>query len=138
MNLDPTIPIMLVTGYSSYQNVALGLSFALALEPLRNANKSDNFAFVNQNSPVIPFWQKLAQLPIPDSSPLNLWIVAPGLRKRDYQPQVKLSNEQIICNIDPTQHYRIGIPYQLYRCIAGGGRQEAEGKSLTMYQELSK
>ncbi|OCQ92966.1 hypothetical protein BCD64_09565 [Nostoc sp. MBR 210] len=120
MNLDPTIPTMLVTGYGSYQDVALGLSFALALEQLRNANKSDNFAFINQNSPVIPFWQKLAQLPIPNSSQLNLWIVAPGLRRRDYQPQVKLSSGQIVCNIDPTQHYRIGIPYQLYRCIAGG------------------
>ncbi|MCC5638970.1 glycosyltransferase family 39 protein [Nostoc sp. CHAB 5844] len=116
MNLEPSIPLMLVTGYSSYQDVALGLSFALALEPLRNADKLDNFAFINQNSNVIPFWQQLSQLPIPDTSKLNLWIVAPGLRRRDYKPQVILS-EQTVCKIDPTQHYRIGIPYQLYRCI---------------------
>ncbi|WP_242051659.1 glycosyltransferase family 39 protein [Nostoc sp. FACHB-280] len=149
MNLNPTIPIMLVTGYGSYQDVALGLSFALALEQLRNTNKLDNFAFINQNSTVIPFWQKLAQFSVPDVSQLNLWIVAPGLRRRDYQPQVKLSSGQIVCNIDPTKHYRIGIPYQLYRCIVGGSgsatsaalstssltnrRQKAEVKSLTMY-----
>ncbi|MBU7586589.1 MAG: glycosyltransferase family 39 protein [Nostoc sp. TH1S01] len=128
MNLNPTIPIMLVTGYGSYQDVALGLSFALALEPLRNTSKLDNFAFINQNSTVISFWQKLAQFSVPDVSQLNLWIVAPGLRRRDYLPQVKLSSGQIVCNIDPTQHYRIGIPYQLYRCMAGGRRQEAEGR----------
>ncbi|AFY43152.1 glycosyltransferase family 39 protein [Nostoc sp. PCC 7107] len=115
MNLEPSIPAMLVTGYGSYQDVALGLSFALALEPLRDTNKLDNFAFINQNSSAIPFWQKLSQLAIPDTSKLNLWIVAPGWRRRDYQQQVILSG-QTVCNIDPTQHYRIGIPYQLYRC----------------------
>jgi len=116
MNLEPSIPVMLVTGYGSYQDVALGLSFALALAPIRDADKLDNFAFINQNSNLIPFWQKLSQLSIPDISKLNLWIVAPGLRRRDYQQQVTLSTGEIICKIDPKQHYRIGIPYQLYRC----------------------
>ncbi|MBE9208094.1 glycosyltransferase family 39 protein [Nostoc sp. LEGE 06077] len=115
MNLEPSTPLMLVTGYGSYQDVALGLSFALALEPLRNADTLDNFAFINQNSSVIPFWQKLSQLSITDTSKLNLWIVAPGLRRRDYQQQVILSG-QTVCHIDPKHHYRIGIPYQLYRC----------------------
>ncbi|BAY19671.1 hypothetical protein NIES21_55360 [Anabaenopsis circularis NIES-21] len=115
MNLEPSIPVMLVTGYGSYQDVALGLSFALALEPLRDANKLDNFAFINQNSNIISFWDKLSQLPIPDQSQLNLWIVAPGWRRRDYQQQVILSG-QTVCHIDPKHHYRIGIPYQLYRC----------------------
>ncbi|MBE9006754.1 glycosyltransferase family 39 protein [Fortiea sp. LEGE XX443] len=115
INLEPSIPIMLVTRYGSYQDVALGLSFALALEPLRNAEKFDSFAFINQNSHITPFWKKLSQLPIPFASKLNLWIVAPGLRRRDYQPQVTLSGKTV-CHIDHTQHYRIGIPYQLYRC----------------------
>jgi uncharacterized membrane protein len=119
MNLEPATPLMLVTGYGNYQDVALGLSFALALEPLRNGNKStrklDNFAFIKNQSNLPAFWNKLSQLAIPPTPQLNLWIVGPGMRRRDYQPQITLA-EKIICNIDSKQHYRLGIPYQLYRC----------------------
>ncbi|MBD2446072.1 hypothetical protein H6G76_02650 [Nostoc sp. FACHB-152] len=119
MNLEPATPLMLITGYGNYQDVALGLSFALALEPLRNVNTSmrklDNFAFIKNQSNLPVFWNKLSQLAIPATPQLNLWIVGPGMRRRDYQPQITLA-EKILCNIDPKQHYRLGIPYQLYRC----------------------
>ncbi|MDP5338418.1 MAG: hypothetical protein NWQ28_07550, partial [Nodularia sp. (in: cyanobacteria)] len=124
MNLDPSVPIMLVVGYNNYQDVALGLSFALALEKVRSNtntavrvsfNNSDSIAFFQRyrNSPA--FWNKLDEMRIPATSQMNLWIVSPGMRKQDYPQQVALSGDDV-CTIDTTQHYRIGVPYQLYRC----------------------
>lgn len=124
MNLEPSVPLMLVVGYNNYQDVALGLSFALALEKVRsntnaavpvNFNNSDSLAFLHKslNSPA--FWNQLDEMPIPTTSQMNLWIVGPGMRRRDYPQQVALSGDGV-CTIDTTQHYRIGIPYQLYRC----------------------
>ncbi len=154
MNQEPSIPLMVVVGYRDYQDVALGLSFALALEPLREAGgvklispssptphsrtdvpaerffptpvqtfrrnvssplPSSNFAFFKQSPDFQSVWQKLSQLPALGTSKLNLWVVGPGIRRRDYPLQVALSG-QTTCMIDPKQHYRIGVPYQLYRC----------------------
>jgi uncharacterized membrane protein len=121
MNRDPAIPLMLVVGYESYQDVAAGLSFALALEQLRSHEiKSklpfDSLAFVHKSPNFSDFSNKLTQLSIADVSQLNLWFVGSGMIKQDYPSQLTLAG-QIICNIELTQHYRIGqYPYQLYRC----------------------
>lgn len=127
MNLEPAVPIILVVGYSNYQDVALGLSFATALEQLRNQNprdkskvlnsdiSPDSFAFLQKNPDLSAVWKNLSQLPIPATSKLNLWVVGPGIRKRDYPQRLELFG-QTSCTIDPAQHYRIGVPYQLYRC----------------------
>ena len=136
---EPLTPFIVVMGYRNYQDVALGLSFALALDKqkeerqsiityasnyptlasgaLANVNdpKADKFAFFQQKPGFETVWQKLAELPPPKVSQLNLWVIAPGLRRRDYLEQINLSS-QIQCTIDPKQHYRIGVPYQLYRC----------------------
>lgn len=125
MNLEPSVPIMLVVGYSNYQDVALGLSFATALEQLRSQTStdtkvlnsyidSDSFAFLQKSPDLSAVWKNLSQLPIPATSKLNLWVVGPGIRKRDYPQRLELSGQT--CIIDPAQHYRIGVPYQLYRC----------------------
>lgn len=146
---EPSIPLMVVLGYRDYQDVALGLSFALALDTEKQQRKSkityvssyptlengnlengnlengnlltennptpDKFVFFQQKPGFEAVWQKLAKLPPPKESQLNLWVIAPGLRRRDYPQQTSLSS-QIKCTIDPKQHYRIGVPYQLYRC----------------------
>lgn len=122
MNQEPSLPVMIVVGYRDYQDVALGLSFALALEPLREVGKdklissssSSNIAFFKQAPDFAPVLQKLSQLPIPDATQLNLWIVGPGRKRQDYPQQITLS--QMTCTIDSLQHYRVGVPYQLYRC----------------------
>ncbi|MEA5514427.1 glycosyltransferase family 39 protein [Nodularia sp. UHCC 0506] len=124
MNLDPSVPIMLVVGYNNYQDVALGLSFALALEKVRsNTNTTVKASFNNfdsvaffpryQNSPA--FWNQLDEMPKLATSQINLWLVGPGMKKRDYPQEVGLFGDSI-CTIDTTQHHRIGVPYQLYRC----------------------
>jgi uncharacterized membrane protein len=113
MNFEPTVPLMAVMGYSSYQDVALGLSFALALKQVRP--DSADFVFLDQHPDFSDVWKKLSQLPPPTSSKLNLWVFGPGITLPDYPQQIVLSRS-INCNIDPKYHYRIGIPYQLYRC----------------------
>ena len=112
MNFEPTVPLMVVMGYSNYQDVALGLSFALAL---KEANHDADFVFLGQHPDFSSVWKKLSQLPPPTNPKLNLWVIGPGILLRDYPQQIVLSRS-INCNIDPKYHYRIGIPYQLYRC----------------------
>jgi uncharacterized membrane protein len=114
MNQEPKVPLMVIVGYKDYQDVALGLSFALALEKGRSESTSE-FAFFKRSPGYESVWQKLSHLPPPVASKLNLWIVAPELKRRDYPHQLPLSS-QTNCTLDPTQHYRIGVPYQLYRC----------------------
>ena len=128
MNFDPTLPLMIVMGYQDSQDVALGLSFALALDPMRrvtgNPLTSSNplgettdtyFTFLNRSTGYEPVWEKLSELPMLPMPRLNLWVIAPGLKRRDYPQQLAIAN-QTSCRIDPTQHHRIGIPYQLYQC----------------------
>ena len=112
MNQEPSVPLMVIVGYNDYQDVALGLSFALALEKVRTESTSE-FGFFNYSLGYESLWQKLSQLPTIATSKLNLWVVAPGLRRGDYPPHLALS---LHCTLDPTQYYRIGVPYQLYRC----------------------
>ncbi|WP_009633043.1 glycosyltransferase family 39 protein [Synechocystis sp. PCC 7509] len=112
INLEPSVPMLVVMGYRDYQNVALGLSFALGLEKVRD---SGDFVFLERSpNGYNSVWQKLALLPPLKSPLLNLWVIAPDLRQREYPPQLALSEHS--CLIDTKQHYRIGVPYQLYRC----------------------
>lgn len=113
MNLEPTMPLIMVVGYQTYQDVALGFSFAWALAKIRNHDVSTNLAFLSRSQGYESVWQTLSQLS-PNATPV-MWVVAPGLRRRDYPAQLLLSNT-LQCQIDTAQHYRIGIPYQLYRC----------------------
>ncbi|MGI2904123.1 glycosyltransferase family 39 protein [Tolypothrix sp. VBCCA 56010] len=117
INQNPAVPLMVVMAYRDYQDVALGLSFALEVEKVRKIIKSeklDKFAFF-KNSQELSVWQQLSQLPAPAISQMNLWVIAPGIKRRDYPPQIAMS--RFNCTIDSRQHYRIGVPYQLYRCM---------------------
>jgi len=128
LNQEPSIPLMVVVGYIDRPTIALGLSFALALEKVRNEDA--NFALFNPTPDYKLVWEHLSVLPppavsklngSPEAAPatrsrkLNLWIIAPGLRQRDYPSHLALSS-QATCTLDPKNFYRIGVPYQLYRC----------------------
>lgn len=121
MSLDGDVPIMMVVGYQNFQDVALGLSFALAIDQLHRDSLQGmaeaSFTFLHREPSYEFVWQKLSKLPVLSVPRLNLWVVAPGLRRREYPPQLVMGN-QTRCTIDPSQHYRIGIPYQLYRCVS--------------------
>ncbi|GET37848.1 glycosyltransferase family 39 protein [Microseira wollei] len=116
MNGEPGLPLAVVMGYNDYQDVALGLSFALALDKIRDEKIAGTYlAFYERSPNYLSVLQSLSQMSPPTTSQLNLWLVIPGLKPQDYPPQLPLSGGTN-CTIDPTKHYRIGIPYQLYRC----------------------
>ncbi|MBW4518855.1 MAG: glycosyltransferase family 39 protein [Scytolyngbya sp. HA4215-MV1] len=137
-------PQLTIMGYEGLQDVALGLSFALEMQKLQNSAAS-SFAFLSRSQGYAPLWQNLSQLRSVDDAqpsatlpasaqdspsafpksvgqPLNLWIMAPGIKRHDYPAQLSLpgfpmkSPQPLTCKIDPANYYRIGIPYQLYRC----------------------
>lgn len=118
---EPSLPIMVVVGYNDFQDVALGLSFALTLDKTKptlcqtNPENCPQFAFFERYIGYEPVWEKLSQLATPSKFPLNLWVVAPGMKRQSYPPELTLSKNGN-CKIDPDEYYRIGIPYQLYRC----------------------
>jgi uncharacterized membrane protein len=128
MTRSQAVPIMMVVGYNNFQDVALGLSFALAIDQLNGdipkGTAGASFAFLDRKLGYELVWQKLSKLPLLAGSRLNLWVVAPGLKRRDYPQQLAIAPKgtaagiagQTSCTLDRTQYYRIGIPYQLYRC----------------------
>ena len=124
MNLEPDVPLMLVIKYDSYQDVAAGLSWALALEKLRyheiqnqsNSFNNDSLAFVYKSADLSSLTHKVGKFSHFHKSQFNLWFVGSGMRKKDYAGKLRIAG-QINCDIEPTQHYRSGqFPYQLYRC----------------------
>ena len=126
---DPTLPLEVVVSHRDFQDVALGLSIALALHDqsrthLPPDNASIAWAFLDrEHGNYGQVWDTLNQLPPLSPPPLDLWVIAPNLRRRHYPLQLLLAGHPdnpdataIDCPIDPQHHYRIGIPYQRYRC----------------------
>jgi len=131
MNLEPVVPMMIAMGYNNFQDVALGLSVALAVEKgnpgVAEEREDTSFVFLDSKLGYDLVWQKLSKLPALSLGRMNLWVIAPGLRRRDYpqqltigsaEPAVGIAN-QIPCTRDPSEYYRLGVPYQLYRCRKG-------------------
>ena len=131
MNLEPVVPMMIAMGYNNFQDVALGLSVALAVEKgnpgVAEEREDTSFVFLDSKLGYDLVWQKLSKLPAFSLGRMNLWVIAPGLRRRDYpqqltigsaEPAVGIAN-QIPCTRDPSEYYRLGVPYQLYRCRKG-------------------
>lgn len=122
---DSSSPTVFVGGYNDLQDVALGLSFALEIDKRSSANRPQAYlAFLQRNSTAgepaaeyKPVWEKLSQLENMPAPPLNLWVVAPGLKPADYPQQLSLrSPQQPVCARDDQGYRRVGVPYQLYRC----------------------
>ena len=121
-----TLPLEVIVSYRDFQDIALGLSFALAVrqhELASNPNRPISWAFLSRiEGGYDQVWQTLAQLPQTSPPPINLWVVAPKLKRKHYPLQLTIASPEpenptpTTCKLDPAQHYRIGIPYQLYRC----------------------
>jgi uncharacterized membrane protein len=122
MQVDPEMPLLVGMGYSDFQDVALGLSFGLALQKQNSIQLERkpgiNFAFLGRSQSYGQVLQKLSQLKHSLAFPLNFWLVAPGLRRTDYPDRLFLAGESAKqeCGLDPTHYHRLGVPYQLYRC----------------------
>jgi uncharacterized membrane protein len=119
--IDPTVPSLVISAYEDFQDVALGLSFAIGLHQfqLQQPAAPRYFAFLEQRQGYGSVWQALSTLTPPAAFPLNLWVIAPGLKRVGYPQQLTLgdrSSQPHSCQIDPNHHHRLGVPYQLYRC----------------------
>ncbi|MBP0019099.1 MAG: glycosyltransferase family 39 protein [Cyanobacteria bacterium SBLK] len=106
-------PVLVMMAHENTQEIAAGLSYALALAQIRNdrlayftlLNKTDfgGFEYI---------WQSLEQISL---SPASFWAIVPGYVEESYPREISLKSSQ--CKIDPEEHYRIGgYPYQLYHC----------------------
>jgi uncharacterized membrane protein len=115
LTFDRTLPLVVVTGYENIQEVALGLSFAFEVDRRIDRVK---FGFFTRSKGYDQFWQILSQAQSLPSPPLNLWVVAPGLRKAEYPQELAIAtpSKSAVCIRDGDRYRRIGIPYQLYRC----------------------
>ena len=135
IRFEPETPIVLAVGYKSLQEVALGLSFGLALrhDTLARTTAPVQAIFLDKSADDRQAWKTLAESPLPLPLPLNLWVVAsPGMRSTDYPRQLRLTYTpasslpsrsapiqklaRTRCEIDPARYYRVGFPYQLFRC----------------------
>ncbi len=120
--VEPIENRLVVNVYQDFQDIALGLSFALKLqqqEPPEKTNSRTHFALLSQTRGYDQVWSNLAQLNQSLSLPLNLWVVGPGLKRRDYPPQLLIRDRAgapHACAIDPAHYHRLGVPYQLYQC----------------------
>jgi hypothetical protein len=130
MAFESKKPLIAIVSYTSLQEIALGLSFALELRqqvPPDAVENSVRFAFLNRSQSYQQVWKTLVKLPQSLSPPLNLWVVAsPGMRTKDYPPQLRLASlpgqRRMLCRVDPEEFHRIGFPYQLFRCAEKGTR----------------
>ncbi|MBW4661343.1 MAG: glycosyltransferase family 39 protein [Drouetiella hepatica Uher 2000/2452] len=123
---QPGLPIAIGVAYSSLQEVALGLSFALELQHLYPQPEDRvQIAFIDKTQGYQQVWKTLAKLRQPLPLPLNLWVVAsPGMRSKDYPERLRIFDPEhpqrrakISCAIDLEGYHRIGFPYQLFRCL---------------------
>lgn len=126
---EPNRPLAVVMSYRSPQEVALGLSFALELRKrdlpkIETIDQQVRFAFLDRTSGYTEAWRNLSRFAQPLSPPLNLWAIAsPGMRTKDYPQRLRLkapptptTRAKMRCRVDPEEFYRLGFPYQLYRC----------------------
>lgn len=122
MRIHPDTSLAVGMAYGDFQDVALGLSFALALGQPANQPASTTvttLAFLQRSPDYGHVLQALAKLPQPLPLPLNFWFVAPGLRQVDFPPTLLLgqpSGTPATCTLERSHYHRRGVPYQLYQC----------------------
>jgi uncharacterized membrane protein len=104
---DPNTPTMVVMAYYDYQELAMGLSFVFAL---RDVNPQVKFLFLDRTKGYEPIYKVLPNLP----TVKEFWLIAPGLVQPDFPNLAQVGKSK--CSLVPDRHYRLGIPYQGYKC----------------------
>ena len=129
---DRDRPLLVMTAYQSLQDMALALSFAIAVHHIATPTVSPlsdpgdrfdqlQFSFISRDRGYNRVWRQLANLPVDVPSPLNLWAIAtPGMDAEDFPTELSIPvayvAESVTCAIAPDEFHKIGHVYQLYRC----------------------
>jgi uncharacterized membrane protein len=108
--------VLVAMGYNDYQELALGLSFALALRTEHRPEQSVKFIFLDRSSGYDKVFPQFSTLPSVD----EFWLIAPGLRRKEF-PNLTLVGQRN-CGLVSDRYYRLGIPYQGYACQLGTDR----------------
>jgi uncharacterized membrane protein len=104
---NPNTPAMVVMAYYDYQELAMGLSFVFAL---RDVNPQIKFLFADRTQGYEPIYKIFPNLPTVD----EFWLIGPGLLQKDFPNLAQVGQHR--CSLVPDRHYRLGIPYQGYKC----------------------
>lgn len=103
-------PVAVMMAHHNTLEVAVGLSYGLALARIRTA--PTDFMLVEFTDTLEGIWQTLAQLAI---APHYLWVIAPGYLDDSF-PETAILIHQQQCERETDQIHRIGFPYQRYQC----------------------
>lgn len=107
INQDKPQKALVVMGYKDYQDVARGVSFALAIDRVAPETR---FLFSQSQPNYGALIDRLSGVEVGE----QLWLIAPGLRRSEF-PQ-KIAVRQKHCRRLGDRFYRLGIPYQGYDC----------------------
>ncbi len=102
-----TQDMLVVVGYKNYQDIARGLGFALAIDRIAPEVR---LVFMRSIPEYGDLWGRLKAF----SPGQELWLIAPGLRRDEFPERLKGKDRW--CGGPDNQYYRMGIPYQRYRC----------------------
>jgi hypothetical protein len=83
------------------------LSFVFAL---RDVNPQVKFLFLDRTKGYEPIYKAFPNLP----TVKEFWLIAPGLVQPDFPNLAQVGKNK--CSLVPDRHYRLGIPYQGYKC----------------------
>jgi uncharacterized membrane protein len=103
--------LMIIT-YDTNRNLALGLSYALALDNLVTDDANNYVSFIKLTHGYEDLWYKLSTI---STSTQSLWILTSSLKQPDYLPKVYLGDGKT-CILNPQQYDRLGFSYQGYDC----------------------
>ncbi|MGB3205659.1 MAG: glycosyltransferase family 39 protein [Crinalium sp.] len=119
LNIKQPIPVMVVAEYGDSQDLALELSFMLALSNVRANNFVNNtdifFAFLPKTPVRKLFWQNLLNLPSKTIFPLDLWVFSNRIEPLFYPKKILLEGDKN-CVIDSNHSYMNKNFYRLYKC----------------------
>jgi uncharacterized membrane protein len=103
--------------YEQPNDIALGLSYAIALTSLSSTTPDSShantlFTFISRQDGYQTAWQALAKL---DHSSPYFWLIVPRGRQQDFPTKLNFLGSTT-CTIAPNHYFRVGSPHQLYQC----------------------
>ncbi|AFZ42670.1 hypothetical protein PCC7418_0440 [Halothece sp. PCC 7418] len=104
--------MLIVMGYQDEMDLAIGLSYGLALNEIRDPALSSKFIFLDRRQGYQRIWEKVRELDLEVS---QVWVIGTGLKQVHFPKQLGIDQSRN-CQRDRDNYYRIGIPYQRYQC----------------------